>query len=107
MKNLIILSVLVISFAACKKEKYTGSVSFWFSGMKAHNLQDGADVTTLTFYVDDEFISTVDISDHLTSFSAPEECNGGQFLYTDKMYRKETAKHSYKIVDQSNNVIWK
>lgn len=28
------------------------------------------------------------------------------FLYTDKMYKKEFAKHSFRIVDQNNTVFW-
>ncbi|MNV26864.1 hypothetical protein D3C71_1179910 [compost metagenome] len=62
-----------------------------------------ADVSTLTLYVDDEFVSTVDVSDYKLSTPA---CKEGQFLYTDKMYKKESAKHKYKIVDQNNTVFW-
>lgn len=103
MKNAIILSLLALSLTACKKEKYEGHQSFWFNALTSHNLDEMADVSTLTFYVDEEFISTVDVSDY--KLSAPA-CKEGQFLYTDKMYKKETAKHKFKIVDQNNQVFW-
>ncbi|MNJ84962.1 hypothetical protein D3C87_24260 [compost metagenome] len=103
MKNLIILSLLGLFFTACKKEKYHGYQSFWFDYMTSYDLMEFTDVSTLTLYVDGEFVSTVDVSEYKTS--APE-CKEGQFLYTDKMYRNESAEHSYKIVDQNNTVFW-
>ena len=103
MKKAIILSLLALSFTACKKEKYEGHQSFWFSALTSANLNQMADVSTLTLYIDEEFVSTVDISDYKTSAPA---CKEGQFLYTDKMYKKESAKHTYKIVDQTNQVFW-
>lgn len=103
MKKIIILSLLTLSFTACKKEKYEGHQSFWFDGMTSGNLQQMADVTTLTLYIDEEFVSTVDVDDY--KLSAPA-CKEGQFLFTDKMYKKETAKHKFKVVDQTNQVFW-
>lgn len=103
MKKLIVLSLLALSFTACKKEKYEGTQSFWFDPMTSHNLRELADVTTLTFYVDDEFVSTVDVLAYKMSTPA---CKEGQFLYTDKMYKKETAVHTFKIVDQNNHAFW-
>ncbi|WP_430402263.1 hypothetical protein [Fluviicola sp.] len=103
MKNAIILSLLALSFTACKKEKYEGYQSFWFDAMTSHNLDEMADVSTLTLYIDEEFVSTVDVNDYKLSVPA---CKEGQFLYTDKMYKKETAKHQFKIVDQTNQVFW-
>lgn len=104
MKKAIILSLLALSFAACKKEKYEGHQSFWFDAMTSHNLDEMADATTLTLYIDEEFVSTVNVSDY--KLSAPA-CKEGQFLYTDKMYKKETAKHQFKIIDDHNYVFWK
>jgi hypothetical protein len=103
MKKLIALSLLSLSFAACKKEKYEGSQSFWFSQMTSHNLMELADVTTLTFYVDDEFVSTVDVTAYKTPTPA---CKEGQFLYVEKMYKKETATHTFKVMDQNNYIFW-
>lgn len=104
MKKVIILSLLTLSFTACKKEKYEGYQSFWFNALTSHNLDEMADASTLTLYIDDEFVSTVDVSEYKLSKPA---CKEGQFLYTDKMYKKETAKHKFKIIDDNNYVFWK
>jgi thioredoxin-related protein len=103
MKKLITLFLLSLSFIACKKEKYEGSQSFWFNQTTSHDLRELADVTTLTFYVDDEFVSTVDVSAYKMSTPA---CKEGQFLYVEKMHKKETATHTFKVVDQNNYVFW-
>lgn len=103
MKKLIALSLLSLFFTACKKEKYEGSQSFWFNQLTSHDLMELADVTTLTFYVDDEFVSTTPVTAYKTSTPA---CKEGQFLYVEKMYKKETAIHTFKVVDQNNYVFW-
>ncbi len=104
MKNFIILSVLIFSFTACKKEKYNGYQAFWYDYMTSHDLDELANVSDLTLYVDDEFISTIDASVY---YMKTPHCKEGQFLYTDKMYKKEDAEHNFKILDQDNNIIWK
>ncbi len=102
MKKLVFLSICVVSTFACTKEKFTGTHSFWYNTQTADDLL-AYGVSELTLYVDETEIATIDAYDHYT---ADPGCGTGNFVYTDKMFKKENKTHSYRIVDESDSLIF-
>jgi len=102
MKKLLILSICMASAFACTKEKYTSTHSFWYNSETADDLM-AYGVNELTLYVDGVEIATIDAYDHYT---ADPGCGVGNFVYTDKMFKRENKTHGYRIVDESDSLIF-
>jgi len=102
MKKLFILSICMVSALACTKEKYTNTHSFWYNSETADDLM-AYGVNELTLYVDGVEIATIDAYDHYT---ADPGCGVGNFVYTDKMFKRENKTHGYRIVDESDSLIF-
>ncbi|WP_343604869.1 hypothetical protein [Fluviicola sp.] len=102
MKKLIILSFCVFSLLACTKKKFTGTYSFWYNTEVANDLS-AYGITSLSLYVDEQFVKTIDASKHYTGDPG---CGTGNFVYEESMFKKENRTHYYKIYDQTNSLIW-
>lgn len=102
MKKLVFLSIFVVSALGCTKEKFTGTHSFWYNSQTADDLL-AYGVNELTLFVDDVEIATIDAYDHYT---ADPGCGNGNFVYTDKMFKKENKTHSYRILDESDSLVF-
>ncbi len=102
MKKLIILSICMVSALSCTKEKFTSTHSFWYNTATADDLV-AYGVDELTLFVDGTEIATIDAYDHYT---ADPGCGVGNFVYTDKMFKRENKTHSYQILDEADSLIF-
>ncbi|MNJ92143.1 hypothetical protein D3C87_98020 [compost metagenome] len=102
MKKAIILSICIISAMACTKEKFTGTHSFWYNKQTAEDLL-AYGITSLTLYIDDNQLETINAYDH---FTVDPGCGNGNFVYTNSMFKRENETHVYKIKDQTDSLIW-
>jgi hypothetical protein len=102
MKKLIFLSLCVVSVLGCTKEKFAIDHSFWYRTASADDLV-AYGVDELTLFVDGAEISTCDSYKHYT---ADPGCGTGNFVYTDKMFKRENKTHSYRILDEGDSLIF-
>lgn len=104
MKKLIFLSISIgmLSAFGCTKEKFDGTHSFWYNAETSDDLL-AYGVAELTLFVDGAEIATIDAYDH---YAADPGCGTGNFVYTDKMFKRENKTHSYRIVDEADSLIF-
>jgi hypothetical protein len=102
MKKLVFLSICALLTFACTKKKFTSTHSFWYNTQTADDLL-AYGVNELTLYVDGTAIATIDAYDHYT---ADPGCGNGNFVYTDNMFKRENKTHSYRILDESDSLIF-
>lgn len=93
------LLILFVLFLSCKK----GTQSFWYNETVAETLFNNR-VRTLSLYVDGEQIHTIYTGGF---YSSPPDCEDGHFVFEDRMYRNETATHSYHIINNLGDTMWK
>lgn len=102
MKKITLVAVTLLALTACKKEKYTGYQTFYWNEQSATKMvNDG--LVSLKLYVDGELIGSTTPDVYYTS---TPECKKGNFEFTEKMYKNEKTKHSYKVIDELEDVIW-
>jgi hypothetical protein len=102
MKKLIILTVCAFSLLACTKKKFEVNHSFWYRSATADDLT-AYGIQHLTLYVDGVKVATNDASKYYT---AEPSCGTGNFVYVDKMFKRENKTHAYEMKDDSDSLIF-
>jgi hypothetical protein len=102
MKKLLILSIGIAFVLGCTKEKFSVDHSFWYKSATADDLA-AYGIDSLTLYVDEVKIAT---NDAYKYYLADPGCGTGNFVYTDKMFKRENKTHAYRLMDQGDSLIF-
>lgn len=101
-KALTIISLVLLSFSSCKKDR-SGDVVFWYTESTAQSLQYGG-VSSLTIYVDNEVIGTY--STNLYAAKIPECGSQGSVSVSKDLDKNKSKSFTYTVRDNFNNILW-